>query len=84
MTFCGFLDRSHSRHGHSCFIVSWENKMKTVTLFGSIYPVSGLVSLICSTVFFFTLSGGQTSRDMHFQADIVKVLHFCILILCCK
>ena len=47
--------------------------MKTITLFGSVYPVRGLVSLFCSTVFFFTLAGGQTSRDMCFLANIVKI-----------
>ena len=47
--------------------------MKTVTLFGTVYPVRGLVSLICSTVFFFSLSGGQTSRDMYLLANFVWI-----------
>ena len=47
-----------------------------MTLFGSVYPVRGLVSLICSTVFFFSLSGGQTSRDINIVADFVNIHRF--------
>ena len=37
--------------------------MRTVTLFGSVYPLRGLLCLVFNTVFFFSLSGGSTSRD---------------------